>query len=281
MPIGMIAFPPISPSPVRDFRAFDFTKDINPPISGYFYQPAPVAPASIMEAIWSGVTDPAPSDRMIGPPVFDVTTTSQLIGDCVDGCTYALSAQVKLSDGRILVKNGTLVCLSAETQAENATANLPPGVLAFDYDEWLTKYPEFSQVPEPQAEGFWLQAGIIFRNDLTSPEWDPVVRRDILDTLTAHLAMVLLPPPLGRGGISGMVGPISSKSVNGVSVSSSGIAGFSGMRAWYASTPYGLKYLALTAAYRTFHYIPGPQRFASGVRPYWYGWPQADPKSYT
>jgi hypothetical protein len=259
----IVVLPPIYPAPVRDFRIFDFTAPIKP-----------ATKAAITAASWSctvdaqsEVVDPTPSGRLIGAPSFDTFTTTQLIGDCVDNCLYALSAQVTVTDGRILVLNGSLYCSGLP-----AVAILPDGALVFDYDEFVIKFPEFMPLSEELLAGYWAQAGMLFRNDATSSEQDPVIRREILDLLTAHCAVLFAPPPVGRGGggSSALGGVLTSKSVNGVSVGSSGVfPGMSGTQAWYMLSSYGQKAWMMTRAYRTFHYLPGPQRFPSSNNPIW------------
>jgi hypothetical protein len=291
--MSVIGFSPIGPSPVRDFRTVDFTRDITPPPPGapwvslpIFPSPPPTTPmATIQQATWTCDTepdsaglDPDPSARLIQSPTFDATSTSQLIGDCVDGCSYFFTIEVTLSDNRILVKQASMACFSYHTHL----ASLQPGAIPFDYDEFISRFPEFGALPESQAQEYWDQACVMFRNDGSSPEQDEGQRRVILDVLTAHMAALFALPPIGRGGIGAMVGVTTSKSVNGVSVGNSGLLpGFTGTRAWLAMTQYGLKYLALTAGYRAFHYVQGPQRYPYppnrvwppyGYMPYWPWW---------
>lgn len=268
-------FAPIAPAPVRDYRSFDFTREIAPtplapPASdmaagGYTALPGGV----IVEALWSCRVmagsqrdDPEADRRLVTSPVFDAMTTSQLVGDCVEGVTYELSAQVTLSDGRVFVKSAPLICYGAAAQDAAPPVLLENGAIPFDYESWVLKFPEFQMLTETQAQAYWDEAGLLFRNDATSPVPDPTQRREILDLLTAHCAALFAPPPMGRGGSAGygaLAGVITSKSVNGVSVGSSGLLpGFTGNKAWFAQTQYGLKYLSLTAGWRQFHYVPGP-----------------------
>jgi hypothetical protein len=276
---GLISLAPIGPDPVRDFRMVDFTNDITPPTIPLYPTP-PIYPsipppvttphppsATISSSVWtiwldpdSNVQDPDPSAHLIGNPALASTSVAQLIGECLDGCTYLLAIQANLSDGRVLVKEASLACVSYKTQLQS----LPEGAIPFDYDEWIRKFPELSGLPEQLAQGYWDEAGLIFRNDCTSPEWDLDKRREILDLLTAHCAMLFAPPPIGRGGggANALGGVLTNKSVDGVSVGSSGLfPGVNGTQAWYLTTQYGQKAWRLMAAYRTFHYVQGPQRY--------------------
>jgi hypothetical protein len=70
-----------------------------------------------------------------------------------------------------------------------------------------------------------------------------------------------------------MGGVYTSKSVNGVSLGSSGPFSVTGTQQWYMLTRYGQEYLFKTRALRQFQYIPGPQRFPNQYWPYYpYGW---------
>jgi hypothetical protein len=260
------AFTPIAPAPVRDWRTIDFTTEIQRSVPG--------APTSaIASALWSitlepssEVDDPAFASRLLGQPINDAYHTSHLIGDMVDSAVYQLTAQVTLNDGRILVKSGEIVCFSEEEPIA------PPGdagTVVFDYDRFVSAFPQFAGASTDALERFWLTAGLIFRNDWTSPESDLLTRSYLLALLTAHIATLFAGPAPGGGGFGGggMVGRINSKSVNGVSVSAEGFPGVTGTQGWYLMTQYGALFWKATAAYRTMHYVSGPQRFPSYVGP--------------
>lgn len=259
---GMVALSPIDPAPVQDFRTFDFTNLIKTATG-----------ASITSGTWScvldassDVIDPDPALRLVGAPTFTQLTTTQMIGNCIDNCIYDLSATVNISDGRVLVLNGSLSCQSGYGVA----AGLPEGAIPFDYNEFISKFPSFAPLPEEQVAGYWDEAGMIFRNDNTSPEQDPTIRREILDLLTAHCALLFAPAPVGMGGgtYASLGGVLTSKSVNGVSVGSSGLfPGMTGTQAWYGLTQYGLKVWKILAAYRTMHYFANPPRFGYAYGP--------------
>jgi hypothetical protein len=206
------------------------------------------------------VNDPQSQDRLIlSEPIIDQTaqTTSQLFGDGIDGVTYLLVATVDLDDGRILMKRASLTCL-AQPLLEPP---LPPGAVAFDYHRFITLFPEFKEVSPQQAQMYWSMACEIVRNDGSSPVQDLCEREEILMLLTAHIC-ALLGGPNGGGGFGPQItSTLTSKSVNGVSLSGGGLAGgVNGTQAWYHLTRYGQLAWMKLRAYRLFHYVPGGQR---------------------
>jgi hypothetical protein len=247
-----VTFGPIGPAPARDIFVFDFTQQVG-------------TTGSITAAQWTCgldaatlITDPDPTTHIIGAPTYDRYHTSALCGDMLQGVIYELQTVVTIDDGRIFTRTAELLC----TSEVGAIIVDVDGAIRFDFNEWVTRFPEFANLDPDQAHEYWDQACTMFRNDASSPEQDLTQRRTILDVLTAHFAALFALPPIGRGGVNAMVGVYTSKSVNGVSLGNSGLLpGFSGTRAWLATTQYGLKYLALTAGYRAFHYVQGPQRY--------------------
>jgi len=45
-------------------------------------------------------------------------------------------------------------------------------IVQFNYDRWLARYPEFSQVPQPTAQEYFGEATLYLRNDGTGPVRD-------------------------------------------------------------------------------------------------------------
>jgi hypothetical protein len=249
-------FGPIPPAPASDFFVFDFTSQIG------------AMGGTIISAEWtvtvdnsSPVTDPAPMSRLLAAPTFSTNKTSALLGQMIDGVIYAVSVNVTISDGRILVQTGEISCF---TPQEPVVPPADPNAVPFDYDRFVSAFPQFVGVDSDTIERMWTIAGLTFRNDATSPEPDLTVRAYLLGLLTAHIAVLFAGPPGSPGGMyagSTMVGRINSKSVNGVSVGAEGFPGVNGTQAWYLQSQYGALFWKLTAAYRTMHYFPGPQRF--------------------
>jgi hypothetical protein len=256
--IDVTVFDPILPAPTRDVFVFDFTDAItkNPNPSGPANPVIDTVTWVCTLATYSQVVDPTPGARLVAAPTFSDFKTSCLAGDMIDGADYLFTATATITDGRILSKLGSVICLAEPRPPVPAG---PPGSVPFDNDAFISSYPEFEGVSPEVIHAQWNQAGVLFRNDPSSPEQDLVTRGALLNMLTAHL----LASFGGPGGGAGLVGRINSKSVNGVSVSAEGF-GVTGTQGWYLTTKYGALFWRATAAYRTFRYIPGPQRFPSG-----------------
>jgi hypothetical protein len=262
--LDMGYFAPIFPAPVRDNRSFDFSAMIGDPT------------ATINTVDWTcdnadlnaTVTDPNPAGRLIGSPTLTGQVSTQLIGDCVVDVDYLFTGTANLADGRILVKRALMSCIEFTT-GDVPIQTLPNGAIIFDYAHWLSVYPEFKSTTEEQANGYWQNACYILRNDGSSPVDDPEQRRMLLELLTAHIAALFGGPGGGPGYGVQMGGVYTSKSVNGVSLGSSGPFSVTGTQQWYMLTRYGQEYWFKTRALRQFQYIPGPQRFPNQYWPYY------------
>lgn len=154
-------------------------------------------------------------------------------------------------------------------------------VVAFNYATWVARYPEFANINEPQAQGYFSEACIFHRNDGGGPVASTDVQSALLNMLTAHLCWLGamrdefgVPSSTGTQQAPSIVGRISDASEGSVSVSTDYATTTPGSMAWYTQTKYGAAYWQATAAYRTMRYIPGPQRNFNpwpGGGPY--GWP--------
>ena len=263
--LDLVTFAPILPAPVRDHRTLDFAAQINNPT------------IEIEKSEWdaavmpgSAVQDPEPLERLLwAEPLIDQTaqTTTMLFGNGINGVTYYLTASVELSDGRLMVQRASLTCIAQSLEEPPA----PPGAVLFDYHKFITLFPEFKDLSPQQAHAYWSMACEIVRNDDTSPITDPAEREEILLLLTAHIA-ALFGGPMGGGGYGPQItSTISSKSVDGVSLSSGGMfGGVNGTQAWYQLTRYGQLAWMKLRAYRLFHYVPGGQRTLTHP---WSSWP--------
>lgn len=131
-----------------------------------------------------------------------------------------------------------------------------PGVVAFDYAAWSTRYPEFlPAVTQPLAQMFFNEACLYIDNTATSAFADAThggQRETLLNMATAHIAA------LNQPGASPLVGRIASANQGSVSVSVDYKA--AGTEQWWAQTRYGAALWAATASYRTMQYLPGPSR---------------------
>jgi hypothetical protein len=145
-------------------------------------------------------------------------------------------------------------------------------VAVFDYNLWTLRYPALAaKVPEPLAVSYFAEAGLFLDNTDCSIVTDVAARLILLNMIVAHIAY-------GNGASAaseaGLVGRISSVTEGSVTIATE-FKGFSGdLAAYFSQSPYGVEYWAMTAGYRTAHYVPGVQPFL-GVPGYLGGqrWP--------
>ena len=140
--LDLVPLDPIYPAPTRDFRTFDFTTMVNN------------ASVAMTIVTWecsvapdSPVPDMEPDLRLLADPTIDPTTfqqTSCLVGDMIEGVVYILTVTAQFQDGRMLVQRGSLACV-AQTLPELPEPD--PCVVPFDYDAFLTMFPEFKTLP--------------------------------------------------------------------------------------------------------------------------------------
>lgn len=143
------------------------------------------------------------------------------------------------------------------------------GVVAFDYGAWAARYPELAaSVSQPQAQGYWNEAGLYLDNTASSLVTDDSVggqRATLLNMVTAHIAQ--LNAYQNGQAASPLVGRISSATEGSVTVQAS-MDAQPGSAAWWQQTKYGAAYWAATSHYRTARYRPGPQRQFNSYRPW-------------
>ncbi|WP_432784684.1 DUF4054 domain-containing protein [Oligella sp. MSHR50489EDL] len=97
---------------------------------------------------------------------------------------------------------------------------------------------------------WFVEAGLLINNTATSCVKSLVEREILMYLLMAHFA--LLQSRIDAGNSA--VGRVSSATEGSVSVSfDNGSTALSA--AWYQQTPYGAKYWAMTAKYRSFLYV--------------------------
>lgn len=139
--------------------------------------------------------------------------------------------------------------------------------VTFDYELWVSRYPEFSYVTDKLAGLYWQEASLYFFNGGCTGSL--VQAPMLLNMLTAHIAALNAPNKNGTGA-SKIVGRISSASEGSVSVSADmgdANAG-SPSQAWYMQTKYGAAYWYATAPMRSAIYVAMPTIIADGIFPY-------------
>lgn len=135
------------------------------------------------------------------------------------------------------------------------------GVAVFDYAKWIARFPALvSDVPEPTAEEYFTEATVYLDNTDSSLVADVAQRLLLLNLLVAHIAILNGAGPGGAAAAGGMVGRISNASEGSVSITAD-FKAQPGSEQWYAQTPPGAQYWAMTAQYRTMQYVPGPQPY--------------------
>jgi hypothetical protein len=132
------------------------------------------------------------------------------------------------------------------------------GVVTFDYTGWVTAYPEFGVVAQPQAQDFFNRATLYVDNTPSSPISDLTQRAILLNMATAHMAKLFA---LVNGQAPGVVGRISSATEGSVSVQTVYAEPRTDVQAWWNQTTYGASFWAATLRYRAGFYVPPPRRF--------------------
>ena len=136
------------------------------------------------------------------------------------------------------------------------TAPSGPGIVSFNYNEWLIQYPEFGYVSSAQAQFYFNRATLYCDNTPASPITDLFQRTVLLNMATAHVAKLFAAPAGQAPG--GIVGRINSASQGSVSVQAAYREPTSDLEAWFNQTSYGAAFWAATTPFRTGFYVPAP-----------------------
>jgi hypothetical protein len=120
--------------------------------------------------------------------------------------------------------------------------------VVFNYSEFFTRYPEFSESVEfDLAQLYFEEAGIYLDPTDSSMIANQTKRKVCLYMLTAHIAA------MNRPGGTDLVGRISSATEGSVTVQAE--MAQPGTGAWFMQTKYGAAYWQATSQYRTGFYI--------------------------
>jgi hypothetical protein len=139
-------------------------------------------------------------------------------------------------------------------------------VVAFSYQAWITRYPEFADtVTSDLAGAYFAEATIYHRNDGGGPVSTANSQSILLNMATAHIAQLY--SGTAAQPASQLVGRISNASEGSVSVSAD-MTIEAGTEGWWAQTKYGLSYWAATSQYRRMRYRPG---FGRAIPPFPFG----------
>lgn len=119
-------------------------------------------------------------------------------------------------------------------------------IITFDSTDFITAYPEFATMSEPQLQNYFDIATVILSNRVGAVVCCPVKLKRMLYLLTAHIAFLF-----NRG--AGSVGTMTSATEGSVSV------GFSMPQnlnnAWFNQSQYGQLFWQLAKPYMMGRYI--------------------------
>lgn len=131
-----------------------------------------------------------------------------------------------------------------------------PGVVTFNYSEWLVQYPEFASVTQPQAQSYFNRGNLYCDNTPCSPITNLFQRTILLNMVTAHIAQIFA---MKNGQApNNLVGRINSATQGSVNVQAVYTEPTSDLEAWFDQTIYGAAFWAATTWIRTGFYVPPP-----------------------
>lgn len=138
--------------------------------------------------------------------------------------------------------------------------------VVFDYQRWLTRYPEFNpSVTGALAQEYFNEATAYLRNDGGGPVNDATLQLTLLNMLTAHIAW--LNQVVNGIAVNPLPGIVTSATEGSVSVQLTPLEG-APASAWYNQTKYGAAFWSAIRGYRTGHYRARPQ-IVAGAGPWW------------
>jgi len=128
--------------------------------------------------------------------------------------------------------------------------------VTFNYAIWSGRFPELApKVTEDQAQSYWDEAAFAF----IDPDSDcPIAcardRAMLLGLIVAHIAYCR---GASAASAAGLVGRISNVTEGSVTIGTEFKSYTGDQEAYFGQSPYGVQYWAMTAGYRTMHYVPG------------------------
>lgn len=147
--------------------------------------------------------------------------------------------------------------------------------VTFDYAVWSARFPALAAVvTSDMAQSYWDEAAFAFIDpDSDCPIANPRDRAMLLGLIVAHISWCRGASAAGAAGLTGRISNVTEGSVT-IGTQFKEMSG--DQEAYFAQSPYGVQYWAMTAGYRTAHYIPGQQPMID--LPGWpglggFGWP--------
>lgn len=123
------------------------------------------------------------------------------------------------------------------------------GVVTLDVAEWKSKYEQYNALTDQQVKDLFYAATTCLENTTQSVIADEDKRKYFLYLLTAHFAYLFYVDANGNGGMTGMVGRLSSASEGSVSVGSE-ISSAPLNVEFFLQSPYGFTFWQATKIYR-------------------------------
>lgn len=135
----------------------------------------------------------------------------------------------------------------------------PPGIVTFNFSDWIQLYPEFtSSVGPVQGQGYFNQAlGYVDNSGAGALGADPFILTNLLYLMTAHWASLFALDSTGQP--RQVVGHVDSVTQGSVTVAASlgaPLPSSKAFQAWCSQTPYGAAFYAQTSRIRTGRYFP-------------------------
>lgn len=130
-------------------------------------------------------------------------------------------------------------------------------IATFNYETWITRYPEFKDVTAELAKVYFDEATLYHRNDGTGSVDTVETQLTLLNMLTAHIAAQYVLPDGSPAPSNSPVGRVSSASEGSVSASMENNYK-AGSPQWFQTTKYGSAYWNVMKAYRTVRYRANP-----------------------
>jgi hypothetical protein len=137
--------------------------------------------------------------------------------------------------------------------------------VAWNYDNFASRFPEFSQVLPAQMQQFFNEATLYQRNDAGGPVDNPVTQAVLLGLMTAHICALNTqsqgdPTPGAAKDANSPVGRISDASQGSVSAAFDFGSSSAEHKVWACQTRYGAAWWAATRQFRTARYFAPPER---------------------
>ncbi len=136
--------------------------------------------------------------------------------------------------------------------------------VSFSYATFIARYPEFRACSEELLGQYFVEAGLYFRNDGTSPVTLDAQQLLIMNMFTAHIAALYAQSqgqaaPGQAQDANSPVGRIASATQGSVTVSTElqTSPAALGMQQWLAQTKYGLSAWSAIKPYILSRYVPG------------------------